>query len=254
MADVTILLFKCLNPECAKPIKLKRPAKSGVYPVTCPHCGLKKNLKLKGLEEIDTNATEPLPGTQKSTEQTADIPDNSAKESILLNEDFLTGHSYSFPCPHCQSKEIAFNSSKAGRKDITCPLCKGPISFDVRDKTKVLVCNSETVQPRRGKLVHLRKGWLNKSYPLSEGRNTVGRYDEELNSDIAIKNDNNMSRRSVAIDVLRSPMGYEFKLTVLKSTNPVLHNGHQIADGESVSIEFGDSIVMGKTTLRFEPI
>ena len=87
---------------------------------------------------------------------------------------------------------------------------------------------------------------------LSEGRNTIGRYDEDVNSDIAIKNDPSMSRRSVEIYVLHSMKGYEFKLTVLKATNPVLHNGHPIADGESVSLNFGDSIVMGKTKFRFD--
>ena len=46
--------------------------------------------------------------------------------------------------------------------------------------------------------------------------------------------------------------GNTFKLTVLKSTNPVLLNGNALAKGEAVSLNFGDIITMGKTRFRFD--
>jgi hypothetical protein len=87
---------------------------------------------------------------------------------------------------------------------------------------------------------------------LSDGKNVVGRYDESKNSDIAIKNDSAMSRRSIEIDVMHSDKGYAFKLTVLSATNPVLHNNNPLMPGESISLNFGDSIILGKTKFRFD--
>ena len=113
----------------------------------------------------------------------------------------------------------------------------------VLDKTGVLT---------RGKLVLLRRGWLNKDYPLSPGSCVIGRYDEDEVSDIAIKNDSTVSRRSVKIEVNYTSSGNTFKLTVLKSTNPVLLNGNALAKGEAVSLNFGDIITMGKTRFRFD--
>ncbi len=104
----------------------------------------------------------------------------------------------------------------------------------------------------KGKLTLLRKGWVNKNYHLNEGKNVIGRHDESEMSDISIKNDSAMSRRSVEIEVRRTDKGYLFKLTVLKATNPVLHNNSPLMAGESVSLNFGDSIVIGKTKFRFD--
>ena len=244
------LIFKCLNPECAKPVRIKRPQKSGVYPVTCPHCGLKKNLKLKGLEELLADSA-PTPAQGQAGSETT-VKDNSGKEQIEIKEKFFVGQSYTFKCPHCQAKEIGFNSEKPGHKDIACPGCKGKIGFEVREKTKPLIYSD--VQLKKGKLVLLRKGWMNKSYPLNEGKTIIGRYDESENSDIAVKNDSTISRRSVEIEMSLSLTGYEFKFTVRQTTNPVMHNNHEIKPGESVSLNFGDSITLGRTKFRFEEV
>lgn len=61
-----------------------------------------------------------------------------------------------------------------------------------------------------------------------------------------------MSRRSIEILVQQSDKGYTFKLTVLNATNPVLHNNKPLMKGESVSLNFGDTILLGKTKFRFE--
>lgn len=61
-----------------------------------------------------------------------------------------------------------------------------------------------------------------------------------------------MSRQSVEIDVDHHDKGYSFKLTVKNSTNPVLHNNKPLATGDSISLNFGDSIILGKTKFRFD--
>lgn len=244
MADSSISMFKCLNPECGQLIKLRRPAKSGVYPVTCPHCQTKKNLKIKGLDAFEGgNPGSPSPNAR---------PDNSERPTLALPREFIVGEECRFVCPHCGKQEIGFKTEKALKKELACPYCKGKIAVSVRAKTDILETDVQGGSFIKGKLVLLRRGWLNKNYPLSAGSHTIGRYDEAEMSDIAIKNDRGMSRRSVKIDVVQSPKGYMFKLTVLKATNPVVHNGVPLSIGESVLLNFGDSIVLGETKFRFD--
>lgn len=241
MADNSVLVFKCLNPDCGKPVKLALPARSGVYPVTCPHCKTQKKLNIKGLDAF-----------QEAETPAEKVPDNSAKPPVTLTEDFIVGEEYRFMCPHCSVQELGLRSQKAGHKDFACPRCKGRIGADVRPKTVVLDLDTDTSELVRGRLVLLRRGWLNKNYPLGPGRHVVGRYDENEMPDIAVKNDSTVSRRSVRIDVTHESNGFIFKLTVLNATNPVLHNSNPLAKGEAVSLNFGDTIVLGKTKFRFE--
>ena len=250
MVENSILAFKCLNPECGQQIKLSRPAKSGVYSVTCPHCHTKKQLRLKGMDAV-SNTSESKSASCAAQKQQPQTPDYSEAATKEIAEDFIVNESYSFKCPHCSKQEIGFKTDKPGHRTINCPYCKGKIGLDVRPQTAVITI-SEQLQLYRGKLILLRKGWLNKDFHLSEGKNIVGRYDESANCDIAIKNDTSMSRRSVEIEVVRTEKGFTFKLTVLKATNPVLHNGNPLIAGESVSLNFGDSIVLGKTKFRFD--
>ena len=239
MADNTILVFKCLNPECGQLVKLKRPQKSGIYPITCPYCKNQKKMSLKGRDAFDT-IPDPLP-----------VLDNSSKPAINLKEDFITGELYKIKCPHGCNQELGLKFPKAGHKEFSCPKCKGKLTADVRDKTEIIddYIDEDILN---GKLVLIRKGWLNKNYPLKEGSYTVGRYDEAAMSDISIKHDNSISRRSLRIDVEKTKKGMNFKMTVLKATNPVLLNGSKLSIGESVSLNFGDLILIGKTKLRFD--
>ena len=105
------------------------------------------------------------------------------------------------------------------------------------------------MQSYRGKLILLRSGWFNKEFRLSAGSNVIGRFDTDPmgNSDIAIKDDPSMSRRSIDIQVTRREInGYMFQLNVLRASNM------PVGPGESISLNFGDSIILGKTQFRFE--
>ncbi len=313
------LTFTCLNPECQKKIRINIPAKSGVYSITCPHCGTVKKLKLKGLDVLG----------QPQEQAQGPAPDNSQKPPVSLNQDFFTGTSYEVICPHCSKVKIPIRSEKAGQGVIkcphckgrtvlkiknkpvdnapgddnvpnvdgapgnaakppvdlgddfyikqsytvkcphcgeseftispdapgvgvaACPKCKGRVQFTARKPTETIV-KSELIQRFRGKLILLRRGWMNKDYKLKEGRNLVGRYDESRVSDIAIKGDPSMSRQSVEIYVDHQDKGYSFKLTVKNAANPVLHNNKELAVGDSISLNFGDSLILGKTKFRFD--
>lgn len=324
----THLAFQCVNPDCRKKVRIKIPQKSGIYPVTCPYCGIVKKLQLKGMDvfgpQTAGDTTPPPPADPQAS--STHLPNNSAKAPITLNQEFLTNTTYKVACPHCNTTEIPLRSAKAGKGVITCPACKGKSLVTIKEAPQpqgtstgkcaqpagnaikppvdlgddfyvntaytikcphckdaeiqikqenvgpgLIVCpkckgrvritarkptetiaKSELIQRFRGKLILLRRGWLNKDYPLHDGKNTVGRYDEYEPSDISIKGDAGISRRSIEILVDHHDKGYSFKLTVKKATNPVLHNNKPLAVNDSISLNFGDSIIMGKTKFRFD--
>lgn len=90
-----------------------------------------------------------------------------------------------------------------------------------------------------------------KSYLLHEGVNYIGRNDSEIPSDVNI-DDGYVSRRSILIEVERGPKGFNYKLTVKKCTNPVLVNGKEQEVGNSIYLNYGDTILVGNTTLTFK--
>ncbi len=97
-------------------------------------------------------------------------------------------------------------------------------------------------------------GWMNKkSYDINRiGEHYIGRNDDEIKSDITI-DDEYVSRRSVLIEAI-SKAGNDcmYKLTVKSATNPVLVNGQAREVGESVYLNYGDTILVGNTTLTFK--
>lgn len=234
MTDNKLLMIRCQNPDCGKVFKMRHPGKSGIYGIVCPHCGNKIRVRIPEQVHEDTRQT-----------------GSSDKQPLKLEGDFVVGEHYRSECPHC-ARQIAFESGKRGDHVFHCPECDGLIAIYVRDKTRPVVVTTDTVQLVKGRLTLIRKGWLNRKYPLNAGKTIVGREDVEMPSDISVKGDNTVSRRSVEIDVRQDERGYSFKLTVLKSTNPVLHNNIPLMEGESVSLNFGDSIILGKTQFRFE--
>jgi len=95
---------------------------------------------------------------------------------------------------------------------------------------------------------------MNKDYHLSEGTVVIGRQDANVPSDISIKDDPYISRRSVSIETMREPSGNcAFRLRVLKTTNPVKLNDMSLVAGSDTFLNFGDIITLGHTKFRLEP-
>lgn len=144
--------------------------------------------------------------------------------------------------------------SQIGQNIFLCPNCKGRTIYQARGKTVLFTKND--YQPFRGKLILLRRTWFNKEFHLNPGSNVVGRYDSDAagNSDIAISDDPSMSRRSIDIHVTHNDIsGYTFQLHVLRATNPVLVNHEPLIVGtKGFALNFGDSIILGKTKFRFD--
>lgn len=96
---------------------------------------------------------------------------------------------------------------------------------------------------------------FNDTFMLRPGITTIGRYDETYQSDIAIKGDSYMSRRSISIEMrYEGAQGFSYRLRVLKSVNPVLLNGGNVPPGSDVFLNFGDIITLGKTQFRLDPV
>ena len=248
------------------PITLNQDFFTGVsYKVVCPHCNkvrlpLRSDKAGRGILRcpICKGATVATVKEQPHTDPSTHIPspsenivDNSVKEPVDLGDDFHINRTYTVTCPHCKGGQLTINQSEPGPSVLVCPKCKGRIKYNARKPTEPIV-KSEAIQRFRGKLILLRRGWINKDYPLKDGRNTIGRYDETKVSDIAIKGDSSMSRQSIDIQMDHHDKGYSFKLTVRNCTNPVLHNNKPLSAGDSISLNFGDSIILGRTKFRFD--
>ena len=95
-------------------------------------------------------------------------------------------------------------------------------------------------------------GLKNKKFKLHEGITTVGRFDEDTPSDISIRGDNTMSRRSIAITIEEENGVFDFKLKVLNATNQVKVNDQRVKEGSEVYLDFGDTIILGKSKFKFD--
>ena len=86
---------------------------------------------------------------------------------------------------------------------------------------------------------------------LHEGSYFIGRKDSTYPSDIEF-DDDEMSRRSVLLEVIKKNDGFFYKLTVKKATNPVLHNNKELEEQESVYLNYGDAFQIGRTVIHFK--
>lgn len=194
-------------------------------------------------------------------------------------------------CKHCGKQFKIAVPKKQGTFRFVCPSCGNAVEVRFAAKPKVqesnvasLAVKADRPAPKKGataaslperkptkklpgnglygkgcleivRLGGLLGGIANTRFPLSIGMNTVGRADEDRPSDINIKNDPTISRRSIAIEViLKEDKGYQFKMKVLRAANPVLHNDKPLIEGEIIYLNYGDSIKLGRTTLRFNKL
>lgn len=225
----------CKHEGCGKSFRVLLPQKMGAYQVKCPagHVNHIKFVPKDIRKEDDDHA-----GGKDMPENVVDCPWN------------------------CGGK-FRFDTKGEGTKTCNCPHCNGTIEITVKDGKIVTVEQKPTDFIRhpemtgKGKLTLVRfKGifgkMAHKSYPLHLGKNTIGRYDENLRCDIEIHNDTYASRRSVVIEVIDKNPGFLYRMSVLKAANPVMHNNKPLIAGEVVYLNYGDSIQLGNTMYNFE--
>ena len=95
-------------------------------------------------------------------------------------------------------------------------------------------------------------GLRNQRFQWYEGTTTIGRYDEDDTSDIMIRGDETMSRKSVAIIIEEEDGIFDYKLKVLNATNKVKVNDQRVKEGSVVYLDFGDIIMLGNSKFKFD--
>lgn len=201
-------------PKCLHPIAF-RPKQPGIYRLTCPND--EHVFAVRVLSPTEGNSI------SKEKEAPADKKQSQQSEHQAPPPEPITSNNNEIKMPNHTESTIFMPNEK-------------------------LACTSEAA-------IVLHRRLLQKLvFPLKEGNNIIGRPDDSNVPDIAIPNDITISRRSINIEKTPSQRGAGnfYRLTVLKSTNPVYVNGKPIATGESTFLNFGDKITLGKTILCFE--
>jgi FHA domain. len=166
----------------------------------------------------------------------------------------------SIKCPHCNiGLKVDETKLPAGIKSFNCPSCKKAINVS-RLSTEQSGHNvSETVllyTPKAGLgrvTVFADEDTEEQSFPLFEGKLTVGRKSNASNATIGITTkDRMMSREHICIEVKKDVKGgYKHYLSDNNSKNRTLYNSIFLEGEEIVILNDNDEIILGKTVLRF---
>lgn len=272
--------IKC--PRCGQALAILKPAKPGMYQLTCNKCNHLFKLQLRGVPIRMEESTKPE--TKNSSVQkkvkVLGMPKLYSDNKYRITEPALINHPYGCVCPKCQ-KALVFLPRQEGMMAVKCDRCATSIIFKaVSACSKIAEESADTSQkqerPDTGEKpskeeqpVPTQKvrqktnksigmlSWGNifkrQKYVLREGKNVIGRQDQESPSDAEVK-DNKASRRSIEIDVTKKDEGYFFKLTVKKAANPVYVNYKEICEGESIYLKYRDVIQLGQTLINFSEI
>ena len=117
------------------------------------------------------------------------------------------------------------------------------------DRPTKLVTTSGTPAQLRLKVVA-----TGETFDLREGSNVIGRRAVSGTADIQIGNDAYMSRRHVQIDVVPKAGAFEYSLVEINSKNIVKLNGTAISRGDVIILSPGDTLTLGITDVRLDPV
>lgn len=212
------------------------------------------------------------------------IPQLADGGAYIVKNRAVIGMVYAIKCPKCQ-KNLYVQAQSTKTHKTTCKGCGTPIYFlgkvgqnnvvngqqsdklkeSMENGSQEKVNNQEKEEPdeKRSGTVKFAKPnaklvWgsvLNrKSFEIKRmGDYYIGRDDDEVISDISI-HDDYVSRRSILISIIPKAGSRDcsYKMTIKKASNPVRVNGQEKAVGESIFLNYGDTILVGNTTLTFK--
>lgn len=195
------------------------------------------------------------------------------KGAYVIKNRAIIGKVYLIICPKCK-KTILVKASSAKTHKVVCKECgtllyymgKEVAALKKEETLKTEQNESSSQEPTQQEsnptipvvTPNGRLEWgsifKKKSWKISyAGSFFIGRLDDEVQSDVSI-DDEFASRRSLLLEVLpeRGRRECKYKITVNNATNPVLINGRAIELGESTYLNYGDTILVGNTTLTFK--
>ncbi len=235
---------------CHKTFKINKPQKPGQFTYKCPHCANPITLDIK-----PKNVQMPKPEQRKADDAPQRMPRIEApvlgelkplKPGVYgIASLARVNRPYKVVCPKC-GNDVALLPTVSGELIVERCKCCGT-AFAYKATGTVMLKMPEGALRWGGGL--LRRA---KTVRLNKGANTIGRKDATEPANIMIEGDNEMSRRSVEIMVKpQGAQGFSYTLKVLRTTNPVFVNGRPIGSDESVLLNYGDTICLGKTNISF---
>ena len=231
----TKVIVEVVCPYCQSKVMLKKNADLSLLTFNCPgkDCGK----KLRVVFDITKDP------------QTYEVIDDISDKSKKKKEDTV----YVKRCGNEEDVDIASQKNKTSYGKNKHNTSRN-IYNDLYDD------EVEEIQPKKHhrlrELIYLTHitwfGLKNERFQLHEGTTTIGRYDEDDTSDIMIRGDDTMSRKSVAIIIEEEDGVFEYKLKVLNALNKVKVNDQRVKEGSVMYLDFGDIIMLGNSKFKFD--
>ncbi|MCD8290209.1 MAG: FHA domain-containing protein [Prevotella sp.] len=225
MNEKITMSVKCPNPKCNASINFQKKLNRQAIDFSCPQCKKKIHVDF----DISTNpqSYKAVIVDVKGEAKTGEIkeePSKVKKDTVYVRNKNI------HQTPRNSSVDWDYEEER-----------EKPVHLRRRKRLKEKVY-----------LTHIKfMGLVKEKYRLSEGKTTVGRYDEDMPSDISLKGDNTISRQSLVINIEADDYGFDYKMKVVNATNAVRVNDRRIKEGEEISLEFGDVIKLGNSKLNF---
>lgn len=203
---------QCPTEGCGKKFLVKHPGVAGARTYTCPGCGKKFNVRFEAPAAPSIRDTKPADS-------------GSPAAAAAHNPGINVG----------VARKPANKTIMAGEFNPGWTVATAPASAVLR------VTMHRRFLPATVKTFNLN----------GYGAWTIGRHDPSQPSDIAITGDESVSRRCASIEATADAAGPIFLLRVIKTRNPIFINGRPMSNGESIQLQPGDNITMGKTAMVF---
>lgn len=265
--------------SCGKSFNICIPNKPGKYKMNCPHCSKQISLTFSESKLNEFGKMAKKLAAPRIKAPILGKPEKVKDRVYAIKTLAIINRPYRVVCPECGT-DVPLLSSIAGKPiKARCKKCHALVFFKADEKKVSTETNDrkkidkkkdakseEKGEPEKRKTIKIAvpngavswrqgKGILGKTRiaRLREGSNTIGRKDDTSPSDIMIERDDEISRRSILIDVVYNTdfKGFTYELKVLRSTNPVYVNGRPMGIDEVVRLNYNDIICLGKTNVTF---
>lgn len=246
--------------QCGQEFLVPKPTDMKPHTVSCPSCENKIQVKLNHVAirlKPTAPKQKPVSPRQEPVKEYGRIGTlmaAPARKHIYVYRDHAElGLTYTIECPECGFRETVKVESEGNHKWV-CKQCKAIIGYKaVKPKQRDRVTHtfsSRQMNRDTGELVWGGMLRSKREKLPADSCVTIGRNDADMPSDISV-NDQYMSRQSAKIETIRTDKGYTFKFTVMNASNPVFVNGCQLQCGNSIYLNYGDTIILGKTRFTF---
>lgn len=239
--------------KCGKEFLIYKPSDMEKHTVACPSCNSKIQVVLNNVNvKLKTSRPTLKPAVRhRHIGKPMAVP--GRKHLYIYKERAETGCTYTIECPECSFSETK-TVDHEGNLKWTCKQCNTIIGFKaVTKKQSDHITHIFNTQRKNRYVGELTWGSIIMSKKVllqSDSCITIGRKDDEMPSKISV-NDPYMSRQSAKLETIRKDNGYTFKFTVVNASNPVFVNDTHLKPGNSIYLNYGDTIKLGKTRFTF---